>query len=140
MHAARKTPLSCGNRPGTNVVAAPRRKPGTHYTVDSYRRAVERACDKAFPPPAPLARREGETVAHWMLRLTPHQKAELKSWRRAHRFHPYQLRHTVATQIRRQFGLEAAQLALGHASAMITDAVYAERDAARVIEVMQRVG
>ncbi len=42
--------------------------------------------------------------------------------------------------IRREFGLEAAQLALGHSSAKVTDAVYAERDTARVVEVMERIG
>jgi len=72
--------------------------------------------------------------------MTPAQKADLKAWRKAHRFHPYQLRYTAATLIRREFGLETAQLALGHASATITDAVYAERDAGKVIEVMRRVG
>ncbi|RMH27337.1 MAG: hypothetical protein D6693_05505 [Planctomycetota bacterium] len=140
MHAKRKTPLSCGNRPGKNLIDAPKRKPGAQYTVDSYRRGIDRACDKAFPPPAPLARRDDETITQWANRLTPEQKAELKAWRKTHRFHPYQLRHTAATQIRREFGLEAAQLALGHASATITDAVYAERDAGKVIEVMRRVG
>ena len=48
--------------------------------------------------------------------------------------------HNAATEIRKAFGLEAAQLALGHASAQITDAIYAERDHAKVIEVMRRVG
>ncbi len=36
---------------------------GTAYTVSGYRQAVERACDRVFPPPAPLAQRDGETVA-----------------------------------------------------------------------------
>jgi len=139
-HAQRTTPLSCGNRPGSNRSASPQRKPQDQYTVDSYRRAIERACDQAFPPPPPLAKGDGETRVQWQARLTPAQKAELRAWRKAHRFHPYQLRHTAATLIRREFGLEAAQLALGHASATITDAVYAERDAGKVIEVMRRVG
>jgi len=50
------------------------------------------------------------------------------------------LRHTAATVLRREFGLEAAQLTLGHSSATVTDAVYAERDRAKVIEIMKRVG
>jgi integrase len=50
------------------------------------------------------------------------------------------LRHNAATLLRREFGLEAAQLALGHASAQITDAVYAERDRAKVIEIMRKIG
>jgi len=139
-HRRRQTPLSCGNRPGTNRRESPQHQPQSKYTVDSYRRAIERACDKATPPPPPLAQRADETAIQWQNRLTDEQKAELKAWRKAHRFHPYQLRHTAATLIRREFGLEAAQLALGHASATITDAVYAERDAGKVIEVMRRVG
>ncbi len=45
--AARKTPDSCGNRPGTNRKANPKRAPGTAYNVGSYRQAIQRACDKA---------------------------------------------------------------------------------------------
>jgi integrase len=48
---ARKTPLSCGNIPGTNVKRQPRRVAGQQYTSDSYRRAIHRACDRAFPHP-----------------------------------------------------------------------------------------
>lgn len=40
---------------------------------------------------------------------------------------PNRLRHARATEVRRRFGLEAAQVILGHASADITQ-VYAERD------------
>ncbi|MFH5805795.1 tyrosine-type recombinase/integrase [Alienimonas sp. DA493] len=45
--AARKTPDSCGNRPGTNRKASPKRKPGTKYSTGSYRQAIQRACEKA---------------------------------------------------------------------------------------------
>ncbi len=51
--------------------------------------------------------------------------------------HPHQLRHTAATKIRGAFGLEAAQLALGHSSAQAMDAVYAERDHGKVAEIMR---
>jgi integrase len=139
-HAARVTPLSCGNRPGSNRRINPVTRPGVRYTTDTYRRAVERACDRAFPPPPPLGRRVGETEAAWRARLTPKQQAELTAWRKAHRWHPHQLRHNAATEIRRAFGLEAAQLALGHSSAQVTDAVYAERDMSKVAEIMRRVG
>lgn len=47
LHAARRTPLSCGNRPGTNKCRAPKRKPRERYTVASFRRAIARACGKA---------------------------------------------------------------------------------------------
>ena len=43
----RKTPMSCGNRPGTNCKANPRRQAKSCYTTDSYRRAIHRACEKA---------------------------------------------------------------------------------------------
>jgi len=46
----------------------------------------------------------------------------------------------AAPAIRQAFGLEAAQLALGHSSAQVTDAVYAERDGSKVAEIMRRVG
>jgi integrase len=47
LHAARKTPLSCGNRPGTNKKRRPKRPPSERYTTGSYRRAVQRALKKA---------------------------------------------------------------------------------------------
>ena len=52
---------------------------------------------------------------------------------------PNQLRHSAATEIRRQFGLETAQVALGHAAADITQ-VYAERDLVLAVEVMRKIG
>ena len=64
----------------------------------------------------------------------------MRAWRHEHRWHPHQLRHNAATNLRREFGLEAAQLALGHSSALVTDAVYAERDRTKVMEIMKRVG
>ena len=39
-----------------------------------------------------------------------------------------------------KYGLEAAQLMLGHSSAMITDAVYAERDHTKIIAIAGEVG
>jgi integrase len=56
------------------------------------------------------------------------------------RWHPHQLRHTAGTLIRREFGLEAARIILGHSSASVTDAVYAQRDMDRVVEVMNKIG
>ena len=137
----RKTPPSCGNRPGTNKSLEPETMPGDCYTTDSYRRAIWYACDRAFPPPPPVGRQEGETVECWWKRLKEKKLlGQLNAWRRSHRFNPHQLRHSAGTHIRRDFGLEAAQLALGHASANVTDAVYAERDHGKVIEVMRSIG
>jgi integrase len=46
-HEARKVPLSCGNRPGTNRKARPRRTAGEKYDRHSYGRAIRRAAVKA---------------------------------------------------------------------------------------------
>ena len=51
-HAGRKTPMSCGNRPGTNRQAKPKWSAGLRYTGRTYHQAIERACDRAFPPSA----------------------------------------------------------------------------------------
>lgn len=137
----RTTPASCGNVPGSNRREQPKRQPQERYTTNSYCRAIQYACDRAFPPPCELSKRDGETTRQWQARLTQSEKwSELLAWRRDHRFHPHQLRHNAATTLRRQFGLEAAQLALGHASAQITDAVYAERDRTKIIEIMRHLG
>lgn len=49
-HAERKTPLSCGNRPGTNRKDDPEWTPGDVYAVHAYRRAIARGCRKANVP------------------------------------------------------------------------------------------
>jgi len=144
-HACRKTPMGHGNRPGTNRSDDPVRTPGDVYTVCSYRRAIQYACERAFPPPEHLRPREledgkRETSRAFHARLTEREKREIAEWKKAHRWHPHQLRHNAATRIRRQFGLEAAQLVLGHSSAVVTDAVYAERDMTKVADVIRRVG
>ncbi|MEX2169982.1 MAG: site-specific integrase [Pirellulales bacterium] len=139
MHATRKTPLSCGNRPGTNRSRRPKRPPGEAYTAESYRRAIHRACDKAFPAPEQLAQRSKETERAWNERLTDAQRKQLAEWQSAHRWSPNQLRHAAATEIRKQFGLEAAQVLLGHATANVTQ-IYAERDLAKGVEVARKIG
>jgi integrase len=116
-----------------------RRGPGRHYTRASYRRAIVRACDVAFPPPEPLARMGNESKAAWMARLTAEQKTELKSWRKSHRWHPHQLRHNAATLIRELYGLEAAQAILGHKTIAITQ-IYAQRNLKAAEKVMSQVG
>jgi integrase len=46
----RVTPLTCGNRPGTNRKANPKRKPGDRYDIAAYRRAISRGCKNADVP------------------------------------------------------------------------------------------
>ena len=60
-------------------------------------------------------------------------------WRAKNCWSPNQLRHAAGTEVRRLFGLEAAQVILGHAKADVTQ-VYAERDMATAAEVMRKIG
>ena len=92
------------------------------YHAGVYRRAIHRACDKAFLHPELNELKINE--------LTFAQRKELREWQAAHRWSPNQLRHAAATEIRRDFGLEAAQVILGHAKADVTQ-IYAERDLAK---------
>jgi integrase len=139
LHEARVTPDNEGNSPGTNRRIRPEKKPGPFYIVASYRRAIEYGSDHAFPPPGLLRRQEGETNAEYRRRLTPDQKQQVRAWRKAHRWHPHQLRHNAATELRKEFGLEAARIILGHRSAAVT-MIYAEADQQKAIEVIQKVG
>ena len=95
--------------------------PRTHYDKNTYYRAIQLACDAAFPPPDGLT------------------KDELKRWRKQHRWHPNQLRHAVATKVRRDFGLEGAQVILGHANAAVSQ-VYAERDLQKASWIISQLG
>lgn len=55
------------------------------------------------------------------------------------RWSPHRLRHSAATRLRREFGIEAARVILGHRSASMTE-LYAEIDRNRALEVMSEVG
>ena len=61
------------------------------------------------------------------------KKAKVPSW------HPHQLRHNCATKLRRDFGLDVAQIILGHRSASVTQ-IYAEADKAKAVKVVGEVG
>jgi integrase len=134
----RKTPMTpsqAKRRPKAN----PKKRPGERYTINSYDHAIYRACESAYPPPAPLARLEGETKRKWEARLTDEQKAELKAWNKAHCWSANQLRHAKATELRREAGLDAARVVLGHRSPQVTE-VYAELDTEKAREVMAKLG
>jgi integrase len=123
---ARRAAARRPQRPGR-----PRARLNARYSRYSYLTAITRACDRAFPHPT-----LGQLPA---ADLSPAQAAELQSWRRQHRWHPNQLRHTAATLLRSRFGLETAQTVLGHVRADVTQ-IYAERDLARAREAMARIG
>jgi integrase len=98
----------------------PKRPAGCRYDVHSYRRAIHRAVD--------LANRKREQAAD----ETAKPEA-MPKWG------PNRLRHSAATEIRKRFGLEAAQVALGHATADVSQ-IYAERDWSLAAEVMRKIG
>jgi integrase len=52
---------------------------------------------------------------------------------------PNRLRHSCATELRRRYGLEAAQTVLGHSKADVTQ-VYAERDFGAAEQIMREAG
>jgi integrase len=54
-------------------------------------------------------------------------------------WHPHQLRHSAATRIRKEFGLDVARTVLGHSSPTVT-AVYAEADHEKARAVMSQAG
>jgi integrase len=120
-------------------VARRKRPPADRYTRLSYLTAVTRACDRAFPPAGDVARRERESVAKWWARLTDEEREQVKDWRQSHRWHPNQLRHSFATRVRKEYGLEAAQVLLGHARADVTQ-VYAERNEQLAAAVAEKIG
>jgi len=120
---------------------------GDHYDRTSYARTIARACEVAFPPPAPLARLQiqcqggfhWEAIDDWKNRLGEGGWKELKAWTKDHHWHPHQLRHNFATAIRKAHGLEVAQILLGHSKADVTQ-IYAERDLNRAMDVAAKIG
>jgi site-specific recombinase XerC len=61
------------------------------------------------------------------------KKARVAHW------HPNQLRHSYATRVRKEHGLEAAQVLLGHARADVTQ-IYAERNLDLALTVAAKIG
>jgi integrase len=82
-----------------------KREPGDRYTVNSYRRAIARACARAGVP----------------------------------EFGPNRLRHSAATRIRRELGLDVARALLGHTD-VSTTTIYAERDDTLARAAMEKFG
>lgn len=122
-HARRQTPLSCGNKPGSKSKPRPKRTPKDRYTTDSYRRAIHRACDQAFPAPDDIT----------------DDRELMSAWLSEHRWSPHQLRHTMATRVRKEFDIEAAKAVLGHSATNVTG-IYAEVDRQRAVEVARKIG
>lgn len=106
-----------------------RRSPQERYTKDGYNRGIRRAVERL--------NRERLTRLAQSLNRSPRPDeiaaVSLPGWS------PNQLRHAVATTIRRTHGIEAAQTVLGHSRADVTQ-VYAERALSKAADVMRAIG
>jgi len=94
---------------------------GDRYTLHSYASAIRRGCEKAFKMPEDLT------------------KAERKAWRKENCWSANRLRHSFATTARREAGIEAARIMLGHSSAVTTE-IYAEADYEAARGVIAKIG
>ncbi|MBL6704769.1 MAG: site-specific integrase [Planctomycetaceae bacterium] len=130
----RRSPLTPSQK-ARKPKSKPERKPGERYTVASYGSAVRKGCEKAHDMPRELRNVSTKLPATEREQL----QAQARAWREQHCWHPHQLRHTAATSIRRTFGIEAAQVVLGHAN-IATAEIYAEKDRSLAERVMQQLG
>ena len=129
--SGRRTPMTPSQRARSRK-ARPSKAPGDRYDARSSAHAVARACDRAFPHPSLSGIRAKDLTADY-------ERQELDAWLKANRWHPHQLRHSAATEIRREFGLEVARVVLGHSSPAVTE-LYAEVDGERAVSAMERLG
>ncbi|QJW94600.1 tyrosine-type recombinase/integrase [Frigoriglobus tundricola] len=105
--------------------------------------ATKRAARKTKVQPSQICRRKAKPQRKPAAFYTRHTyasavaracvKAGVAHW------HPNQLRHSRATEVRGAFGLEAAQVVLGHARANVTE-VYAERNLTLAARVAAETG
>lgn len=130
------------DRDEDNYCFDPREAPGARlnskerYTKDSYGRAVRRACERIFKAPKEWEQLPKESRRDWLSRIDDPKHAE---WVVRHRWSPNRLRHLRGTEVRKSYGIEGAQVTLGHSQADVTQ-VYAERDYALARRVAQETG
>ena len=124
------TPSQAKRQPKRN----PKKAPRDRYNVITYDQAVAGGCRKAHCLTcAACHRKDGELRRDWLARVEPCDGLKALHW------HPNQLRHTAATEIRREAGLDAARVVLGHRTPNITE-TYAEIDMGKAAAVMERLG
>lgn len=63
----------------------------------------------------------------------------MSEWRKANGWAPNRLRHAFATRIRREFGIEAAQVTLGHSRLDMSEH-YAEKNEAAAVAIAAKSG
>ncbi|MEO0529411.1 MAG: site-specific integrase [Planctomycetota bacterium] len=87
--------------------------------------------DQPFPTGRAGERYNKDSYANAIRRAC--KRAEVQHWS------PNQLRHSYATAVRREYGLEAAQVLLGHSTARTTE-TYAEKNSAAGAAVARAIG
>ena len=112
--------------------------------AEAERNAARRAARQSKMTPSQVARRPKETP-----KLPKRDRYDRDSYRRAIEYgikkakvphwHPHQLRHNCGTRVRAEYGLDVAQIILGHAT-LETSQVYAAADRQRAIQVMGAIG
>lgn len=108
-------------KPGAKTTRGGRRAPKDFYTTAIYAATITRACDRA------------DRAAHAENPEIPADQRIVPRW------HAHQLRHSLGTRLRREFGIESARVALGHSSAVVTE-IYAEIDRTKARDVAEAVG
>jgi integrase len=96
----------------------PKKLPGNAYTPTVYSQAILRAIRRANKA---------------AIEANPEHPVLIPNW------HSHQLRHLRATELRKQFGIDAARVVLGHRSPQITE-TYAEIDGSKADEIMAKLG
>jgi integrase len=86
---------------------------------------------KETPKRAPRDHYDRHSYGHAVKRAA--QKAGVPHW------HPHQLKHTCSTDVRKNFGAEAAQVFVGH-SKLSTTEIYAERDWQKIEQIALQMG
>ena len=87
-------------------------------------------------PGGRTGRRLGASYTTASYRRSIHRACDLAG---VARWSPHRLRHSYGTVVRRRFGVEAAQLALGHRQLRATE-IYAESDISTVVDIARRIG
>jgi len=105
----------------------------------SYRRAITRGCERAFNMPKELL-----PTAKQLRELTPEEREDVKTraeaWRAENCWHPNQLRHSFATELRQSgASLDDIAATLGH-TRITTTQVYAQNGIAKATAVAAKVG
>jgi integrase len=163
----RKTPVYPSE--GNQRKARPKRQPGDRYAAATYAGRVALAARKAaaarlashrpdLSPPVAAASAAWAAAEAAYRRAAVADRPRLLGLRRdAERafraaladacgtagwpdsWHPNQIRHARGTELRQLYGLEGAQVVLGHARADVTQ-IYAERDLALAERIAREVG